>query len=570
MAVDPFEVRMRFTQQLQHLSASVTSSQKAAHYALKHRDWDEDLHSCILEQLERASINNMNCRANIMFFIEQLCEMATKEDHLDYVRMIQRDILRIVDAVVPPDGSGAANVKHVRRVLGNLQNKEILTTDSVTEIDAALRDRDTHPEHYNIGEDGARDETSHGIRPDKRQIEQRIEEDRERNKRERESFWIMPEKDLEEWEQVLHNVSEIDSDDFSEAEEHAEEHSTAHKRACRLFARSESEETLADPAGASAATTSDMVTATRRGTVSSQPTEEPIINGVSKQGKRKAQPVTTEKTNDKQSKRRKRNSLEAENKTMDKTTPDAGSVSATDEDSAPKKHFRFGSEDPEPIVPEPQLESKLEQDEDEDEENDSDDEAPETIDNSAQLMKIKEQARKQEKAKQQEEQLKREKRRKLDETRKLQAKSKPKEITAPSEDIHSESTTTVQGDNTEDARRRALPALLPDDILNAEPVARPPTPPLEDKFGFAIPKKSNKLRFLEKTEKPPKDVQVGDVTIRVLDAPSTRQSSKAALPPKASKHGRGLKEGWLKQQKSTAHVNGLRRTAGSSSGFKRR
>jgi U3 small nucleolar RNA-associated protein 16 len=166
--------------------------------------------------------------------------------------------------------------------------------------------------------------------------------------------------------------------------------------------------------------------------------------------------------------------------------------------------------------------------------------------------------------------LKKEKRRKLDETRKLQAKSKPKEITAPSEDLLSESTTTVQGESTEDARRRTLPALLPDDILNAEPVVRPPTPPAEDNFGFAIPKKSNKLRFLEKTEKAPKDVQVGDVTIRVLDAPSTKQSSKPALPPKASKSGRGLKEGWLKQQKSTAHVNGLRRTGGSSSGFKRR
>lgn len=51
---DPFEVRMRFSTQLQHLSASVTSAQKAAHYALKYRDMDEDLHSCILEQLEKV------------------------------------------------------------------------------------------------------------------------------------------------------------------------------------------------------------------------------------------------------------------------------------------------------------------------------------------------------------------------------------------------------------------------------------------------------------------------------------------------------------------------------------
>lgn len=53
---DPFEVRMRFTSQLQHLNASVASAQKAAQYALRYKDMDEDLHSCILEQLERVSI----------------------------------------------------------------------------------------------------------------------------------------------------------------------------------------------------------------------------------------------------------------------------------------------------------------------------------------------------------------------------------------------------------------------------------------------------------------------------------------------------------------------------------
>ena len=52
--MDPFEVRIRFTQHLQHLNASVTSANKAAQYALKYRDMDEDLHSCILEQLERV------------------------------------------------------------------------------------------------------------------------------------------------------------------------------------------------------------------------------------------------------------------------------------------------------------------------------------------------------------------------------------------------------------------------------------------------------------------------------------------------------------------------------------
>lgn len=149
---DPFEVRMRFSAQLQHLNASVISLQKAASYALKYKEMDEDLHSCILEQLERVRVplgshfgplfsllsnypnilffvyvelpwpltdlfqTNMNTRANIMFFIEHFMEMASKENHTNYITMLQRDIIRVVDAVAPDDESGAANVKVVQLV----------------------------------------------------------------------------------------------------------------------------------------------------------------------------------------------------------------------------------------------------------------------------------------------------------------------------------------------------------------------------------------------------------------------------------------------------------------------
>ena len=117
---DPFEVRQRFTTLLAHLSASHTSIQKAAHYALKNRDMDEDLHSCILEQLERT---NMNTRANIMFFIESLCEMAVKDSGpstgegsaMGFVRMLQRDILPVVECVIGDEGANVRVVRKVRR-----------------------------------------------------------------------------------------------------------------------------------------------------------------------------------------------------------------------------------------------------------------------------------------------------------------------------------------------------------------------------------------------------------------------------------------------------------------------
>jgi hypothetical protein len=69
--MDPFEVRVRFTQHLQHLNASVTSANKAAQYAIKYRDMDEDLHSCILEQLERVSF--WSCVLRFWVFEKETC-----------------------------------------------------------------------------------------------------------------------------------------------------------------------------------------------------------------------------------------------------------------------------------------------------------------------------------------------------------------------------------------------------------------------------------------------------------------------------------------------------------------
>ena len=247
---DPFEVRMRFTTYLQHLSASTTSALKCAHYALKYRDQDEDLHSCIIEQLER---NNMNNRANIMYFLEHLCDLAgrqTKDGHEMYVKMIERDIERIVDAVAPQDGSGAANVKVVKQVLGGLKGRGVLGEEKVGSLEEALKGRDTRPEHL-LGDDvmaddftaeapieGPADVDTTGLTPkqpppgpdrgpqalgskingiirvDKRVIEQRIEEDRERNKRLRESVWAVGGKDSEEMDKMWEEGSDAGIDDL--------------------------------------------------------------------------------------------------------------------------------------------------------------------------------------------------------------------------------------------------------------------------------------------------------------------------------------------------------------------
>ena len=167
----------------------------------------------------------MNIRANIMYFIEQLCEMATRENHLEFVRMIQRDIMRIVDAAAPADGSGAANVKHVRRVLNGLQSKSILSHQTVVELDACLKERESY--HRQFVDNDIVLKPGSKNRVDKRQIEQRIEEDRERNKRLREAIWAVPSTDMGELDMAWDDTSDIGEDDYIQAAEEAQERKEA-------------------------------------------------------------------------------------------------------------------------------------------------------------------------------------------------------------------------------------------------------------------------------------------------------------------------------------------------------
>ncbi|KAI5209180.1 hypothetical protein E4T38_02573 [Aureobasidium subglaciale] len=202
-----------------HLNASVTSAQKAAAWAIKYREWDEDLHSCILENLERNSLNN---RANIFYFFETLCDVATATQHVQFVRMMEKDILRIVDLVAPEDGSGAANVKVVRKVLRNLARKRYLQQQTVDELEDCIKDRD---QIGGVGGTASPEEAmrySNGnVRVEKRQVEQRIEEDRERHKRLREGIWAVNE---DEFEKMRVESADVNQDDSRTAGEEAAEH----------------------------------------------------------------------------------------------------------------------------------------------------------------------------------------------------------------------------------------------------------------------------------------------------------------------------------------------------------
>lgn len=58
----------------------------------------------------------MNTRINILYFIESLCDQSLAASYTSYIKMIQRDLSLIIDAVAPDDQVGAANAETARKV----------------------------------------------------------------------------------------------------------------------------------------------------------------------------------------------------------------------------------------------------------------------------------------------------------------------------------------------------------------------------------------------------------------------------------------------------------------------
>lgn len=97
-------------------------------------------------------------------------------------------------------------------MLHALQAKAILLPETVAELEAVLKSREME-----------NPQLSTTSRMDKRQIEHRIEEDRERHKRLRESIWAVDGEEEKEMERLWDEASEIGEDDFVVGREDSEE-----------------------------------------------------------------------------------------------------------------------------------------------------------------------------------------------------------------------------------------------------------------------------------------------------------------------------------------------------------
>ncbi|KAL6705185.1 hypothetical protein ACN47E_007290 [Coniothyrium glycines] len=149
--------------------------------------------------------------------------------------------------------------------------------------------------------------------------------------------------------------------------------------------------------------------------------------------------------------------------------------------------------------------------------------------------------------------------------------AKEKSLVAATEDNNNDHNNNDDDDDDnpehnddEDAHHTAAPSsLLPASLLSALPAIRPSTPPLarngKTQEAQHREKLAHHIKFLERAEKPAKDVQRGNVSVAVW------QRRSAVLAPVGRKATKGVREGWL-GGRETAKKSGKGRRVGKGKG----
>jgi len=180
--IDPFEARVQFTDILDNLTASQKSVTEAAKFAIRHRKSYE-----LLYEILRKSIKNqpVQSRINIFHVLDCICRYSIKIEFEEYIELIKNDLSSIIADITPENDSiGDSNVRHIRKVLKGWRDKNFFPENVLKTIYETLYKRELSIEEK--------------CKPKrvKNEITKRMEEDRVKQKKRKESAWILtPEMD---------------------------------------------------------------------------------------------------------------------------------------------------------------------------------------------------------------------------------------------------------------------------------------------------------------------------------------------------------------------------------------
>jgi CTD kinase subunit gamma len=169
--MDSFEIRLQFYDILQKLKLQDNSIHRACTFALENRGSSEAIYNCWLEVITNAKTTQSLL---LFYLIDAICLASTKAKANEYKDLVLRDLRSILDKVTSCPG-GSINIPNVLKVLKSWQDKHIF------ENKVAIADEEKRLSSIEVKVD------SDLSRND---IMRRIEEDRERHKKDKEELWL--------------------------------------------------------------------------------------------------------------------------------------------------------------------------------------------------------------------------------------------------------------------------------------------------------------------------------------------------------------------------------------------
>ncbi|KAJ1924294.1 hypothetical protein IWQ60_005301 [Tieghemiomyces parasiticus] len=197
--IDPFEARLAFVEMLGKVTAASQSTQRPAHFAMKHSSLYEDLYQCIQERLDSV---NLSARANLLGVIDTLCMLSLRSSFTGYLDLIAADLDGIFSKVLPKGKDGDMNVVAVKQIVEAWKRRGLFKNlPAMGRVEDDLAGRTINTEGGNAG---MRDTD----------ILRRIEEDRERHKRTKEEIWLQTnESEGAEFEAAWETTSDLGEGD---------------------------------------------------------------------------------------------------------------------------------------------------------------------------------------------------------------------------------------------------------------------------------------------------------------------------------------------------------------------
>ncbi|GAA6061992.1 hypothetical protein JCM10212_004270 [Sporobolomyces blumeae] len=202
--MDPFEVRMQFLSLLSRLTSSVQSQSRVALFALKHASrCSEDVWDCYLDEVgqpDQRDGQGLNHRIDLLYLVDAILDregpllVTSGRSTATYRTLVERDLDKVVNEVVPESREGLLNYMSAMQVLKSWRTRRLLDPDVLDAVTVQLEARKAslHAKASEEATSASSSSSSTSTTFSRNDILRRIEDDRERHKRLRERIWVLP------------------------------------------------------------------------------------------------------------------------------------------------------------------------------------------------------------------------------------------------------------------------------------------------------------------------------------------------------------------------------------------